>query len=267
MRTIWGFVPAALLFCAATMAQVSTITVLKPSFEDDVLSCIPSSPGCSTDDSITDWTGSTAYPGGFDGVGTDYTGAFGVYNPGTISYPGGVPNGVNVAFVQAIANSASISQTLSATLQANDTYTLTVWEGLRDDTGVIDPGLGCNGSNISLEADGTVLNCLANETTVTCPSVRGAFQEFTVTFNSAGVNPALLGDALEIVLTPMAPGPSTSPLRSTSMRFRSATRWARRSPVPLFQNLVPWPYWLLLSAASLLPAAGSLPDRQTLAGR
>jgi hypothetical protein len=27
------------------------------------------------------------------------------------------------------------------------------------------------------------------------------FQEFTVTFNSAGVAPALLGDALEIVLT------------------------------------------------------------------
>jgi PEP-CTERM motif len=201
MRTIWEFVPAAFLFCAATAAQASTITVLNPSFEDDVLSCTPSSPGCGTNNSITDWTGSTAYPGGFDGVGVDYTGDFGVYDPGTVSYPGGVPNGVNVAYVQAIANSASISQTLSATLQANDTYTLTVWEGLRDDTGVIDPGLGCNGSNISLEADGTVLNSLANETTVTCPSVRGAFQEFTVTFNSAGVNPALLGDALEIVLT------------------------------------------------------------------
>jgi hypothetical protein len=201
MRTILWLVPAAILFCAATMAQASTITVLNPSFEADVLTCVPSSPGCSTDDFITDWTGTTAYPEGFNGAGTDYTGAFGVYNPGTISYPGGVPNGVNVAFLQGIANSVSISQTLSATLQANDTYTLNVWEGLRDDTGVIDPGLGCNGSNISLEADGTVLNSLANETTVTCPSVRGAFQEFTVTFNSAGVNAALLGDALEIVLT------------------------------------------------------------------
>jgi hypothetical protein len=234
MRTIWIFVPAAILFCAATMAQASTITVLNPSFEADVLTCAPSSPGCSTDDFITDWTGTTAYPGGFDGVGVDYTGVYGVYNPGTVSYPGGVPNGVNVAFLQAIANSVSISQTLSATLEANATYTLTVWEGLRNDTGVIAPGLGCSGSNIALEAGGTVLNSLANETTVTCPTVRGAFEEFTVTFNSAGVTPALIGDPLEIVLTANGSGsiyePSEIDFDEVSLSDTLGT--AGGSPVP-----------------------------------
>ncbi len=200
MHNIWRFFPAALLFSAAVVAHASTITVLNPSFEDDVLGCIAGA-SCATDDTITDWTGTTAYPGGFNGDGLDLTGAFGVFKPGSVQYPSGVPDGVNVAYLTAIANSVSISQTLGATLQANDTYTLTAWEGLRDDTGVLAPGLGCNGSNITLEAGGTVLNSLRDETTVTCPSTRGVFQEFTVTFNSAGISPALLGDALENVLT------------------------------------------------------------------
>jgi hypothetical protein len=195
---IWRLVPAAILVCAATSVQADTITVLNPSFEDQVFSTGTGTP--YPYGTITDWTATTASPDGFNGNVSD-GGAFGVYNPTTVSYPGGVPDGVNVAFLQGVANSVSISQTLSATLQANDTYTLTAWEGLRDDTGVLAPGLGCNGSNITLEAGGTVLNSLRNETTVTCPSSNGVFQEFTVTFNSAGVAPALLGDALEIVLT------------------------------------------------------------------
>ena len=196
----WRLVPAAFLVCATSAVQADTITILNPSFEADVLSCAAGA-ACATDDSITDWTGSTAFPGGFNGSGLDATGAFGVFKPGTVQYPSGVPDGVNVAYLIGIANSVSISQTLSATLQANDTYTLTAWEGLRDDTGVLAPGLGCNGSDIALEAGGTVLNSLRAETTVTCPSTRGVFQEFTVTFNSAGVDPALLGQNLGIVLT------------------------------------------------------------------
>jgi len=102
-----------------------------------------SSPGFSTGTGttypyggITDWTATTTSPLGFNGnVGQG--GAFGVYNPTTVSYP----DGVNVAFLQGVASSVSISQTLCATLQANDTYTLTAWEGLRDDTAVPAPGL------------------------------------------------------------------------------------------------------------------------------
>jgi hypothetical protein len=194
----WRLVPAAFLVCAASAVLADTITVLNPSFEDQVFSTGTGTP--YPYGTITDWTATTASPDGFNGNVSD-GGAFGVYNPTTVSYPGGVPDGVNVAFLQGVANSVSISQTLSATLQANDTYTLTAWEGLRDDTGVLAPGLGCNGSNITLEAGGTVLNSLRNETTVTCPSTNGVFQEFTVTFNSAGVNPALLGENLGIVLT------------------------------------------------------------------
>ena len=195
----WRLIPAAMLFSAGSVVQADTITILNPSFESDVLGCTAGA-SCGTFESITDWTGSTAFAGGFSGA-LDETGDFGVYKPGTVQYPSGIPDGVNVAYISAIANSVSISQTLSATLQANDTYTLTVWEGLRDDTAVIPPGLGCHGSNITLEAGGTVLNSLSNEPGSTCPSTRGTFQEFTVTFNSAGVNPALLGDALQIVLT------------------------------------------------------------------
>jgi hypothetical protein len=194
----WRLVPAAILVCAVSAVQADTITVLNPSFEDQVFSTGTGTP--YPYGAITDWTATTASPDGFNGNVSD-GGAFGVYNPTTVSYPGGVPDGVNVAFLQGVVNSVSISQTLSATLQANDTYTLTAWEGLRDDTGVLGPGLGCNGSNITLEAGGTVLNSLHNETTVTCPSTRGVFQEFTVTFNTAGVNPALLGQNLGIVLT------------------------------------------------------------------
>jgi hypothetical protein len=174
----WRLVPNTILVFAASALQADTITILGPSFEAQVFSTGTGAPYPCT---ITDWTATTVSRDDFNGnVGTG--GAFGVYNPGTASYPVGVPDGVNVAFLQGVANSVSISQTLSATLKANDTYTLTAWEGLRDDTGVLAPGLGCNGSNITLEAGGTVLNSLRNETTVTCPSVRGSFQEFTVTF-------------------------------------------------------------------------------------
>ena len=205
MRQIWQLIPAAaILLAASTLAHGNTITILNPSFEDDVLGCAPG-PNCATFDTITDWTGSTAFPGGFSSGPVNETGAFGVFEPGTGSYPGGVPNGVNVAYLTAVANSVSISQTLSATLQANDTYTLTVFEGLRADTSVFSPGLGCNGSNIALEAGGTVLNSLAAETTVTCNTTTGNFEEYTVTYTT-GANPAQLGDPLSIVLTASGSG-------------------------------------------------------------
>jgi PEP-CTERM motif len=209
MHRFWQFIPAAILLSAGTLAQCGTITILNPSFEDDVLGCSPG-PNCATSDTITDWTGSTAFPGGFSGGPDNETGSFGVFKPGTSSYPGGVPDGVNVAYLSAIANSVSISQTLSATLQANDTYTLTVYEGLRDDTAVYPPGLGCNGSNIELEAGGTVLNSLDMETTVTCNTTRGNFEEYTVTYMT-GASPAQLGDALEVVLTANGSGSTSEP--------------------------------------------------------
>ncbi len=175
----------------ATQLPAANITINNPSFEADVLSCAP---GCSTDDSLTDWTGTV-----------NSATHFGAYKPGTNSYPGGVPNGVNVAFLLEDGPSVSISQTLSATVQANDTYTLSLDAGLRNDTNVYNPGLGCYGASAALEAGGTIL---ASYTT--CPAVTGTFIPWTVTYSS-GSNPAELGAPLEIVLTAIGSGSPYEP--------------------------------------------------------
>ena len=192
------FLSAATLLCTASFVQADTITILNPSFEADVLACSPG-PGCATDDTLTDWTGSTANPSGFSGGGVAFNN-FGVYKPGTAEYPGGVPDGVNVAYLSTNVYNVSISQVLGSDLVANDTYTLTGFVGIRKDTSVIPPGIGDFGYNVALEANGTVLNSLVNEGKVNAFLTPGTFVPFTVTFNS-GSTPAQLGQALEIVLT------------------------------------------------------------------
>ena len=192
------FLPAAILLCTASLVQADTLTILNPSFETDVLACSPG-PGCATDDTLTDWTGSTANPSGFSGGGVAFNN-FGVYKPGTAEYPGGVPDGVNVAYLSTNVYNVSISQVLGSDLVANDTYTLTGFVGIRKDTSVIPPGIGDFGYNVALEANGTVLNSLVNEGKVNAFLTPGTFVPFTVTFNS-GSTPAQLGQALEIVLT------------------------------------------------------------------
>jgi hypothetical protein len=119
-----------------------------------------------------------------------------VYKPSTASYPLGVPNGVNVAFLTEDGPSVSISQTLSATLKASDTYTLNYYVGLRADPNVFNPAFGCYGFSVSLEAGGTVLAT----TSPACPATVGTFESLNLVYNS-GANPAQLGDQLQIVLT------------------------------------------------------------------
>jgi hypothetical protein len=66
---IWRLVPAAILVCAATSVQADTITVLNPSFEDQVFST-----GTGTTypyGTITDWTATTASLDGFNGNVSD----------------------------------------------------------------------------------------------------------------------------------------------------------------------------------------------------
>src|ERR1022692_3330835 len=171
---IWRLVPAAILLCAANAVLADTITILNPSFEANVLSC-SAGPGCNTDNTLADWTGSTTDPVGFV---SDIlaSGVFGAFKPGTGQYPAGVPDGVNVAFLITGAYVVSISQVLSATLKANDTYTLSGFVGMRDDTNILSPGLGCfGGYYASLEAGGTVLNSLDSEGN--CPAP-GTFRPF-----------------------------------------------------------------------------------------
>jgi hypothetical protein len=184
---------AVLAIGLATHLSASAINVNNAGFETDVLTCA-AGVNCATDDSVSVWTASTADPKGFaDGV--NGAGSFGVFKPGPLQYPSGIPGGSNVGYLYGTTYSPSFSQVLSATLLANDTYTLTVWFGQRVDT-----NNGCNGSNVALEAGGVVLNSLAQDTVNTCPAVRGVFQEVTVSYTT-GANPARLGDPLEIVLT------------------------------------------------------------------
>jgi hypothetical protein len=78
---IWRLVPAAILLCAANAVLADTITVFNPSFEANVLSC-SAGPGCNTDNTLADWTGSTTDPVGFV---SDIlaSGVFGAFKPGT----------------------------------------------------------------------------------------------------------------------------------------------------------------------------------------
>jgi hypothetical protein len=187
----------------ATHLWAGAISVLNPSFEADVLGCA-AGPTCATNMTITDWTGATANPGGFDGNFGE-SGAFGVFKPSTASYTS-IPDGVNVAYIDAVANSTWISQILTATLLANDTYTLNVWIGERADPSVAEAPGQCNGFNASLEAGGNVLNSLVAVGNASCNSLsEGVFTEFTLTYTS-GSSPVGLGDPLEIVLTTSGSG-------------------------------------------------------------
>jgi hypothetical protein len=195
MTNFLKYSPFLCFIFLATPGSAASIAITNASFESDVLNCAAGTPGCSTNDTITGWTGTA--PSGT---------VFGVYKPGAASYPLGVPNGVNVAFLTEDGPSVSISQTLSATVQASDTYTLNYYVGLRADPTVFNPAFGCYGFSVSLEAGGMVL-ATANPS---CPATTGTFESLNLVYNS-GANPAQLGDPLEIVLTATGSGSPFEP--------------------------------------------------------
>jgi hypothetical protein len=180
----------------ATHLCAGSIAILNPSFEDQILS-----PGTGSGypwGPITDWTESQT-------ANVVYY----AYNASVAQYPSGVPDGVNVAGLTENGPSANIFQILTATLLANDTYTFTGYAGLRADTTIWAPPLGCYGAGAVVEAGGNVLTPVAPGGDINCSSLStGSFREFTFVF-STGPNPAGLGDPLEIVLTANGSG-STS---------------------------------------------------------
>jgi hypothetical protein len=110
----------------------------------------------------------------------------GIFRPTTASYPGGVPDGVNVGYA---AGGSDIDQVLTSNLTANTTYTLSINVGSR-----LDPPH--NGSySIELLAGGVVLSGI---TSLPAPA-DGTFVFATDTY-TAGPGDPHLGQALEIQL-------------------------------------------------------------------
>lgn len=201
---------ALLTFGMAAALSAAQITIQNASFQADVLNA--GCPGQQTYGSCTNegqnnpaiigWTGSSPVPAD---AGSQWN--YGVYAPSSVSYTGALPNGTQVAYLQAIADNVSISQTLSATLLSDDTYTLTVDVGERSDRGVLFPGINCNGFNVSLTAGGNTLSSL----NPSCNSLSfGSFTEFTLTYTT-GANPVGLGSALGIVLEANGSGSPNEP--------------------------------------------------------
>ena len=153
---------------AVGTADAGLLTIADPSFEGVALS-----PGAFTSGTYAanSWN--------------SYANA-GIFRTTASQYPGGVPDGVNVAYS---SSSAVIDQVLSATLAANTTYTLTVDVGSRLDAPHND------GFTIELLAGGVLLSAASNSPT----PANGTFVVATDAYTTGASDPHL-GQALEIKL-------------------------------------------------------------------
>lgn len=116
-----------------------------------------------------------------------FRGNVGVFYPGAAQYPGGIPEGNNVAF----SKGPWISQTLTSTLQPNTLYTLAVDVGYRSDNSVA-PFIGYT---ISLLAGNTVI-----ATSSTTTPAAGQWITSFASYTSLAADP-LAGQPLQILLT------------------------------------------------------------------
>lgn len=113
----------------------------------------------------------------------------GTWRPDTSAYPSGVPEGVNVAFLEYDSiHSSVLSQVLADVLTADTLYTLSVKVGHRADYNLAP-------FSVQLLAGGEVLS---QGTLASIPA--GQFQTVTVTFTAPADHPQL-GLPLEIRLT------------------------------------------------------------------
>ena len=162
--------------------RAASIFIANNSFENRVISNTTGVIGSSGTAVLGGWTfDSGVNNGGFANptIGqTDLPGSW--YGPSPT-----LPNGNQIAW----SNGGTISQTLSATLQANTRYTLGAYVGRR----ASNPGFA--GYNIELLAGNTVL---ASNNSVT--PVAGSFVYVPVSYTTGGSDP-LLGQALQIRLT------------------------------------------------------------------
>jgi PEP-CTERM motif len=183
---------AGFLFTTPTV-HAASLLITNPSFETDVIT----NPGDSSPANITGWTDL----GGDPGYGRTAIGQF----------PSGAPDGVNYAYTNTAAD--TLSQTLTSSLEADTTYTLTVATGWRADL----PGAGYPnypGYKIELWAGGNLLatdSAIVNGGTGVGPTI-GTWKDVTATYTSPStVTP---GQFLEVRLLAGATVNGTSAIQT-----------------------------------------------------
>lgn len=115
----------------------------------------------------------------------DFTGQVGTFKPAAFQYPGGIPEGVNVAALGNNSGAGSIYQMLTATLQASGEYDLSVDIGRRSD-------FPFSATTIELLAGSDVLA----SSSITDPGA-GGFERVSLSY-IAPVSGGLLGQSLGI---------------------------------------------------------------------
>lgn len=175
----------------APKADAALLNIANAGFEDPVLA-----DNGFTENVLPGWT---AYdPSNLFSTDPTQGSSYGAFNPGTATYPGGVPEGNNDAYIylsNAVGSGvAGISQTLSDVLTANTQYNLTVDVGNPAAYTGFPELAGFPGYAVQLLAGG---NVLASESSLT-PG-EGAFGTSTLSY-TASAGSAFLGQALEIRL-------------------------------------------------------------------
>lgn len=169
----------AIVFLALLPANAIPITIVNAGFEDIGLSdgqytLLPSASdgsGIVTSNPVPGWT---------------VTGYAGSWNPpSTVCYDA-IPDGVHIIYGH--TGTSTFTQTLSATLIANTTYTLQVEVGHRKDVSFV-------GYQVQFLAGG---NLLAQDNNTLFPAAN-TFLTSTVTFSTQNIH-AYLGQALQIKL-------------------------------------------------------------------
>jgi hypothetical protein len=218
-----GFTVATALFVTllAEAAHATPISIANADFQQG-------SAGNGTG-YLTLWNSNTGAtdqynPYEFNGGNEWYVGANPTTDPanGGPGYPG--IQGEYLGYIYNQGADVSLSQTLSATLQANTTYTMTVNVGARNGPFAFN---AFGGALIELYAGSTEIGS-ASYTTQTA----GTFVDDTLTVDSIAINPALFGQALQIQLHTAAQG---------STDFQNVTLDATpdgASPVPEPSSLV-----------------------------